>query len=330
MPDNTHSFDIKTCWKNAIVIQAETREFSASETYTYPCVQSRYLVWCRSGRGVLEINGTAYHLTAGTVLFTPWNHSITYIPDKNHPFSLGTIHLIPCLKDPPSYYRAIHDLEPGNPIWQNRQDEFLPGFENTVCRQLTADSMLLKLADYIASKFFKMAAEDELRLQARMLMYELYYMLHSEDDCRMPAIVTKIIDRMNESLEFPVDIKEFAGLFKISQSSLYRYFNRWVGVPPNEYMQEKRLCRAAALLRSSTIRISELSDNLQFSSPQYFIRCFKKRFGVPPGQYAKGNFSADFPASHTREPFSSKNISVKTRFPMKYIADKPSQDDPAE
>lgn len=317
-------------WPNAIVMQADIKDFSASETYSYPCVQSRFLVWCRTGKGILEINEQKFRMIPGITLMVPWNHHITYIPDRDNPFSLGTIHIVPDIKGTPEYFQVIHDFEPANPLWQQRHDEFLPGFENIVCRHLPEDSMLIKLAEYVALKHLKMASEDELRMQARMLMYELLNIGSAAEQTGMPFIMSRMIDCMNSCLELPEKTGNIAKRFNISIPSVYRYFKRYTGMTPNEYLMEKRLCRAAELLRSSGIHVADLSSNLQFSSPQYFIRCFKKRFGIPPGKYAGKYFTANADKSYLRPPFSIDNTGVKSKFPLKYIPEsqREKKDDP--
>lgn len=67
-----------------------------------------------------------------------------------------------------------------------------------------------------------------------------------------------------------------------SKSQLYRKMTALTGRSPNEFMQEYRLDEAFNLLRKKAGNISEIAFRTGFSSPSYFTKCFKKRFGFAP------------------------------------------------
>lgn len=57
------------------------------------------------------------------------------------------------------------------------------------------------------------------------------------------------------------------------------------GCTPNDYLRDKRLERAAELLKSGNLTVSEVSYQTGFSSPQYFATNFKKKYGLSPSDY---------------------------------------------
>ena len=73
--------------------------------------------------------------------------------------------------------------------------------------------------------------------------------------------------------------------FRISRASLYRLFEADGGLA--RFIQEQRLNRALKQLVSPLWRgkdLINLAADLQFSSASTFIRAFRRRFGVTPGE----------------------------------------------
>jgi AraC-like DNA-binding protein len=70
-----------------------------------------------------------------------------------------------------------------------------------------------------------------------------------------------------------------------SKSQLYRKMISLTGKSPNTFIQEYRLKEALKLLSRKRGNISEIAFETGFSSPSYFTKCFKKKFGVLPAVY---------------------------------------------
>ena len=69
-----------------------------------------------------------------------------------------------------------------------------------------------------------------------------------------------------------------------SPNYLSKLFRRQTGISIPEYLTEKRLEQARILLHTHQ-SVEEISKETGFNSPSYFIRVFKKKFGVTPHQY---------------------------------------------
>ena len=57
------------------------------------------------------------------------------------------------------------------------------------------------------------------------------------------------------------------------------------GKSPNSIIKEYRLKEALILLRKKEGNISEIAFASGFSSPSYFTKCFKKKYGLLPAVY---------------------------------------------
>lgn len=74
----------------------------------------------------------------------------------------------------------------------------------------------------------------------------------------------------------------------MSVSSLYTRLRAVCGMSIQTYIQNLRLNAAADILRKEPdIRISELAYRVGFNTPKYFSQCFKREFGMLPGEFVK-------------------------------------------
>lgn len=80
-------------------------------------------------------------------------------------------------------------------------------------------------------------------------------------------------------------IKELALLTHLSESSFKRKFKEVFNNSPKKYLTEKKLKRAAELLKSSNDRISEIAYDVGFDSVSTFNRNFADFYGKSPSNY---------------------------------------------
>jgi len=72
----------------------------------------------------------------------------------------------------------------------------------------------------------------------------------------------------------------------VSKAQLYRKILSLTGYSPNTFIREYRLKKALKLLESMKGNVSEIAFESGFNSPSYFAKCFKKKFGILPSEYA--------------------------------------------
>ena len=83
--------------------------------------------------------------------------------------------------------------------------------------------------------------------------------------------------------EFSIaDVARKCGL---SESRLYHCFREATGASPIEYKNRERIRRAIELLPDAQMSIEDIAEKLNFSSPAYFRRIFKKYAGGQPSDY---------------------------------------------
>jgi len=82
-----------------------------------------------------------------------------------------------------------------------------------------------------------------------------------------------------------VPIEEIAAMEHLSESRYRSVFRRQTGLSPSEYRIALRLQHACELLTTSSRSITEISNACGYGDVLYFIRLFKQKIGVPPGEY---------------------------------------------
>lgn len=95
---------------------------------------------------------------------------------------------------------------------------------------------------------------------------------------------TLIEEKMGVSDLNVEDLGKEMGLGRVQ---LYRKIKSLTNYAPNELLRMVRLKRAASLLASSDMSISEIGYEVGFSSPSYFAKCYKEQFGESPTDFLK-------------------------------------------
>ncbi|HLO81740.1 MAG TPA: nickel-binding protein [Chitinophagaceae bacterium] len=82
-----------------------------------------------------------------------------------------------------------------------------------------------------------------------------------------------------------LNLDDFSKALGYSKSQLYRKMTSLTGKSPNTFIQDYRLNEALTLLNKNAGNISEIAYQTGFSSPSYFSKCFKKKYGVMPYEF---------------------------------------------
>ena len=100
----------------------------------------------------------------------------------------------------------------------------------------------------------------------------------------LPRTINRL---MSESRGKTVVVADLAEKLNLSESRLRTLFREAAGIPLGSYIQNYRLNRALALLRTTRLPIADVAEEAGFGSPQAFSRIFKKEMGQTPRTYRK-------------------------------------------
>lgn len=108
----------------------------------------------------------------------------------------------------------------------------------------------------------------------------------------MDRRVRKIVQVLEEGSDTSLRIRDLARDVGLGPSRLEHLFKKEAQVSIREFVRERRLAAAAALLVSTEERISTISYEVGFQDVPNFNHAFKKRFGVSPRQYRERSHAA--------------------------------------
>lgn len=97
----------------------------------------------------------------------------------------------------------------------------------------------------------------------------------------------KVVSAMAESVCDGKTLTDFALECNISVSYIKQLFKKYAGISPKTYYTNLRVQHAAKLLKEN-LTLCEITERMNFSSPNYFSVFFKKHMGVMPSEYKKG------------------------------------------
>jgi TolB-like protein/class 3 adenylate cyclase/Tfp pilus assembly protein PilF len=99
--------------------------------------------------------------------------------------------------------------------------------------------------------------------------------------------ITKVIEANIANEQFGVS--ELAGEIAMSRSNLLRKVKKMTNLSASQFINQVRLSKAMGMLNETSLTVSEISYEVGFSSPSYFIKCFRDQYGYPPGEAGKRN-----------------------------------------
>jgi AraC-like DNA-binding protein len=100
------------------------------------------------------------------------------------------------------------------------------------------------------------------------------------------VIVDTIKDIIQANYANPnLSLQEISDRMKMSSAYVGRIFKRQETISVADFINEIRLLNSVVLLENHNLPVNEISEKVGFSSPSYFFKLFKKRFGTTPKDY---------------------------------------------
>jgi AraC-like DNA-binding protein len=106
--------------------------------------------------------------------------------------------------------------------------------------------------------------------------------LSPQDETLLIALYSKLEENW-QNPDFNMD--DYCQSMAMSKSQLYRKTILLTGFSPNILLKEFRLEKAKELMKKQHYNISGITFESGFTSPSYFTKCFKKKYGLLPMAY---------------------------------------------
>lgn len=99
-----------------------------------------------------------------------------------------------------------------------------------------------------------------------------------------PDVLDKVLEYIDGNLEADLSVNRLAGLSGVVTHRFARAFKRRMGETPHNYVLERRIENARALLSRSDEPIAGIAYATGFSSQSHMTTTFRRRLGVTPSQ----------------------------------------------
>lgn len=97
----------------------------------------------------------------------------------------------------------------------------------------------------------------------------------------------KLINRITASPELDWDFESEAKHFCVTLTHFRRIFKELTSLPPQQFVLQNRLSKAAELLKSTSLSVKEIAALSGWENVFYFSRLFRQKYYISPLQYRK-------------------------------------------
>lgn len=116
--------------------------------------------------------------------------------------------------------------------------------------------------------------------------YRVLIKRKDEDDSHNKALKTMMLF-IDENYNKGINLKDIAESGGVSQTLCNQIFNKLTDKSPIEYLMHYRSRKAADLLQTGSMSMSEIAETAGFSGASYMAEVFKKYYNMSPRDYRK-------------------------------------------
>ena len=123
-------------------------------------------------------------------------------------------------------------------------------------------------------------------LQFILEMWEKGFVIENDKSGRN-TVEKEMISYIQQNFKEKIPLKEFGEQFHLSEKYISRYFKEHFHITLSQYITHLRLEYAKQLLQDTDTPVTEIAMQSGYQNVSYFIRSFKKTYGVSPLKYKK-------------------------------------------
>jgi AraC family transcriptional regulator len=103
----------------------------------------------------------------------------------------------------------------------------------------------------------------------------------------------QVVEYIEEHLDQDLSLARLAGVVGVSASHLKTVFRRSTGLPVHEYVVQRRVERAKALLLRGELPASQVALEAGFAHQSHMARWMRRVLGVTPTAVVRGSYGGD-------------------------------------
>ena len=99
-----------------------------------------------------------------------------------------------------------------------------------------------------------------------------------------PFVLRNVLAFIEENLAQPLTLAELAGQAALSEYHFARMFRQSMGLAPHQYVMQRRMEKAKALIQHTTTPLTDIALACGFNSGSHFSNRFRSMTGITPSQ----------------------------------------------
>ncbi|CAG7653637.1 helix-turn-helix domain-containing protein [Paenibacillus allorhizosphaerae] len=255
------------------------------ETYGYATMRSKgtrdwLMTFTIAGQGEYRSDGRSVSCCEGDVILLPPGVPHHYYTPEGHDWDFYWAHFVP----EPRWSELLQPAMSGGGLIRLKFEH-----KTTFERIVTAFERLLKYSLEDGTDYYQ-------RLLSLNAMEEIVVLLAKNTQKRghLDPRIEETLNYISSHLKEQHTIESLAHRVLLSPSRLSHLFREQTGDSVMDTLIKLRLRHAARLLEHTSLRISEVAEEVGFHSPFYFTKQFTACFGQNPSQFrAATNHAGD-------------------------------------
>ncbi|MBE7011993.1 MAG: helix-turn-helix domain-containing protein [Ruminococcaceae bacterium] len=168
-------------------------------------------------------------------------------------------------------------------VSDNKNKDELMDKMTEVCRTFNIDKDLSK-----SIRKIKYRNNKQILAAAKILdAFAEYILLKEMVQLSGKQLIDSIESYINNHIDEEITIERLCQEFNIKRTRLYNIMQQYTSGGVANFIRKKRLEKAKLLIKTTEMKIPEISNAVGFSDYNYFLRVFKKQFGISPKKYRK-------------------------------------------
>ena len=239
------------------------------------------IIYVRSGFLTVSISGESYIGKTGEAFVV----------------SPGNLHLMGSQSGTVDYYTFLFPLKYISFRTDDMLDEKLLEPLNSghlmICPRVndTAKELCEQLIEIYEAKNDE--SESKITTQVRTKIILLQFILEmwkkgfviENDTSGRNTVEKEMVSYIQQNFTGKISLKEFGEQFHLSEKYISRYFKEHFHITLSQYITYLRLENAKQLLQDTDLSVTETAMQSGYQNVSYFIRSFKKTYGISPLKY---------------------------------------------
>jgi len=169
---------------------------------------------------------------------------------------------------------------------ENKLEGLETGADDFLTKPFDVQELLIRIKNLINQRqklriLLRKQIEDADQIR-NIRVYPVHGMSKFDEQFLEKAV--NVIEGQIANPDFSVEL--FAGEMAMSRKHLHRKLTSLIDHPPNNFIRNIRLMKAAELIKEGELNVTQVTYEVGISSLSYFAKAFKEKYGVSPSEYS--------------------------------------------